>query len=103
MAAMFFKQRFDSGSSTLPYLIADDASHEAVLIDPVIEQVEPDVHLLREHGLKLKYTLETHVHADHVTAAQALRRATGAQTADSRDCNAQGYDRLLRDGDVILF
>jgi glyoxylase-like metal-dependent hydrolase (beta-lactamase superfamily II)/rhodanese-related sulfurtransferase len=74
-----------------------------VLIDPVTEQVERDVRLLREHGLALKYTLETHVHADHVTAAHALKEATGAQTAVCRDCNAQGYDRLLRDGDVILF
>jgi len=74
-----------------------------VLIDPVAEQVERDVRLLREHGLALKYTLETHVHADHVTAAHALKEATGAQTAVCRDCNAQGYDRLLTDGDVILF
>jgi glyoxylase-like metal-dependent hydrolase (beta-lactamase superfamily II)/rhodanese-related sulfurtransferase len=101
--AMFFKQLFDPASSTLTYLIADDTSHEAVLIDPVTEQVERDVRLLREHGLALKYTLETHVHADHVTAAHALKQATGAQTAVCRDCNAQGYDRLLTDGDVILF
>jgi glyoxylase-like metal-dependent hydrolase (beta-lactamase superfamily II)/rhodanese-related sulfurtransferase len=100
---MFFRQLFDSASSTLTYLVADDASHEAVLIDPVAEQAERDVRLLREHGLALKYTLETHVHADHVTAAQALKQATGAQTAVCRDCNAQGYDRLLQDGDVILF
>lgn len=100
---MFFRQLFDPASSTLSYLIADDASHEAVLIDPVIEQVERDVRLLREHGLKLKTTLETHVHADHVTGAQALKQATGGQTAVCRDCNAQGYDRLLADGDVILF
>ena len=100
---MFFKQLFDPASSTLTYLIADDASHEAVLIDPVVEQVERDVRLLREHGLRLKYTLETHVHADHVTAAHALKHATAAQTAVCRDCNAQGYDRLLGDGAVILF
>src|SRR6266436_3935109 len=100
---MFFKQLFDPASSTLTYLIADDSSHEAVLIDPVTEQVEREVHLLREHGLALRYTLETHVHADHVTAAQALKQATGAQTAVCHDCMAQGYDRLLRDGDVILF
>ena len=100
---MFFKQLFDPASSTLTYLIADDSNHEAVLIDPVAEQIERDVHLLREHGLALKYTLETHVHADHVTAAHALKEATGAQTAVCRDCNAQGYDRLLTDGDVILF
>ena len=100
---MFFKQLFDPASSTLTYLIADDSNHEAVLIDPVTEQLERDVRLLREHGLALKYTLETHVHADHVTAAHALKQATGAQTAVCRDCNAQGYDRLLEDGDVILF
>src|SRR5712675_1689458 len=100
---MFFKQLFDPASSTLTYLVADDASHEAVLIDPVTEQVKRDVRLLREHGLALKYTLETHVHADHVTAAHALKEATGAQTAVCRDCNAQGYDRLLTGGDVILF
>ncbi len=100
---MFFRQLFDPASSTLSYLIADDTSHEAVVIDPVAEQAERDVRLLREHGLTLKYTLETHVHADHVTAAQALKEVTGAQTAVCRDCNAQGYDRLLQDGDVILF
>jgi sulfur dioxygenase len=100
---MFFKQLFDPASSTLTYLIADDASHEAVLVDPVVEQAERDVRLLREHGLALKYTLETHVHADHVTAAQALKQATGARTAVCRDCNALGYDLLLEDGDVILF
>ncbi len=100
---MYFKQLFDPASSTFTYLIADDTSHEAVLIDPVIDQVERDVRLLREHGLKLKFTLETHVHADHVTAAHALKQAAGAQSAVSRDCNAQGYDRLLQDGDVILF
>jgi glyoxylase-like metal-dependent hydrolase (beta-lactamase superfamily II)/rhodanese-related sulfurtransferase len=100
---MFFRQLFDPASSTLSYLIADDASHEAVLIDPVVEQAERDVRLLREHGLSLKYTLETHVHADHVTAARAMKQATGAQTAVCRDCNASGYDLLLDDGDVILF
>src|SRR5437879_8527813 len=100
---MFFKQLFDPASSTLTYLIADDSNHEAVLIDPVTEQVERGVRLLREHGLALKYTLDTHVHADHVTAAHALKRATGAQTAVCRDCNAQGYGRLLKAGDVLLY
>jgi sulfur dioxygenase len=100
---MFFRQLFDPASSTYSYLIADDTTHEAVLIDPVIEQVERDVRLLREHGLALKYSLETHVHADHVTAAHALKDATGAHSAVARDCLAQGYDRLLDDGDVVLF
>jgi len=100
---MFFRQLFDPESSTYTYLIADDATHEAVIIDPVIEQVERDLKLVREHRLRLKHTLETHVHADHITAAHALKKSTGAGTAVSADCNAQGYDRLLTDGDVILF
>ena len=100
---MFFRQLFDPDSSTYTYLIADDTTHEAVIIDPVIEQAERDLKLIREHGLRLKYTLETHVHADHITAAHALKKSTGAVTAVSADCNAQGYERLLKDGDVILF
>ncbi len=100
---MSFKQLFDPASSTYTYLIVDDETHAAVLIDPVIEQLERDLQLIREHGLVLKHVLETHVHADHVTASRALREATGAQTAVARDCHAQGYDRLLEDGDVILF
>jgi glyoxylase-like metal-dependent hydrolase (beta-lactamase superfamily II)/rhodanese-related sulfurtransferase len=100
---MFFKQLFDPASSTYTYLIADDTTHEAVIIDPVLEQLERDVNLLRGHGLSLKYSLETHVHADHVTGAHALQQATGAQTAVARDCSAPGYDRYLEDGNVILF
>src|SRR5207247_11106753 len=97
---MFFKQLFDPASSTLTYLIADDSNHEAVPIDPVTDQVGRDVRLLREHGLALKYALETHVHADHVTAAHALKQATGAQTAVRRACHAQGDARLSTAGDA---
>jgi sulfur dioxygenase len=100
---MFFKQLFDTESSTYTYLIADDTTHEAVIIDPVFEQAERDLKLVREHGLKLKYTLETHVHADHITGAQTLKNSTGATTAVCADCHAQGYDRSLKDGDVVLF
>ena len=100
---MFFKQLFDPATSTYTYLIADDETHEAVLIDPVIEQLERDLKLIREYDLTLKHILETHVHADHITASLALKQATGAQTAVSRDCNAHGYDRTLEDGNVILF
>lgn len=100
---VMFRQLFDPASFTYTYLVADDLSHEAVLIDPVIEQLGRDLQLLREHSLRLKFTLDTHVHADHITAALALKQATGAQTAVAQDCNAQGYDRELRDTDVILF
>lgn len=100
---MAFKQLFDPASSTYTYLIIDDETHDAVLIDPVIEQLARDLALVREHGLHLKHVLETHVHADHISAAQALKQATGAQTAVAQDCHAQGYDRQLEDGNVILF
>src|SRR5262245_23711394 len=100
---MSFQQLFDPNSSTFTYLVVDDSTHEAVLIDPVVDQVERDLEQIREHGLKLRFALETHVHADHVTAGRILKEATGAQTAVAKDCNAQSYDRYLKDGDVILF
>jgi sulfur dioxygenase len=100
---MIFKQLFDHESSTYTYLVGDEATREAVLVDPVLGQLERDLEALREHELRLKYTLDTHVHADHVTAALALRQATGAETCVARDCGTQGYDRELKDGDVIRF
>lgn len=100
---MSFRQLFDADSSTFTYLVIDDSTHEAVLIDPVIGQLSRDLHVIQENGLKLKYALETHVHADHVTAGLALREASGAQTAVAQDCHAQGYDRYLKEGEVILF
>jgi glyoxylase-like metal-dependent hydrolase (beta-lactamase superfamily II)/rhodanese-related sulfurtransferase len=108
-----FRQLFDPASSTYTYLLADDATHEAVLIDPVLEQVQTYLDLIARAGLRLRYTLETHVHADHVTGALALRQALeGAlgrtpafpfQAAVSTECDAQGFDRYLEDGDVVLF
>jgi glyoxylase-like metal-dependent hydrolase (beta-lactamase superfamily II)/rhodanese-related sulfurtransferase len=80
---MLLRQLFDRETSTYSYLLADDTSHEALLIDPVLEQVERDMRIVRELGLKLRYVLETHVHADHVTASGALREKMGATTVAS--------------------
>lgn len=77
---MIFRQMFDSESSTYTYLLADEATREAVLIDPVREQIPRDLTVLRELALKLVYVLDTHVHADHITAAGPLRAQTGART-----------------------
>ena len=66
---LVFRQLFDPSSSTYTYLLADPKSGEAVIIDPVFEQVRRDAALIDELGLKLLYSLETHVHADHVTGA----------------------------------
>jgi glyoxylase-like metal-dependent hydrolase (beta-lactamase superfamily II) len=99
---MLFKQLFDPVSSTYTYLLAAD-SGEAILIDPVYEQVERDLALLREHKLSLAWVLDTHVHADHVTGANALKAATGAQSAVGDGCNASGFDHQLHDGDELRF
>jgi sulfur dioxygenase len=74
---MLFRQLYDSESSTYTYLIADLATKEAVLIDPVLEQLERDLRLLQELGLNLRYCLETHIHADHITGTGKLRELTG--------------------------
>jgi glyoxylase-like metal-dependent hydrolase (beta-lactamase superfamily II) len=99
---MLFKQLFDPVSSTYSYLIAAD-SGEAVLIDPVYELAGRDLALLDEHNLKLVWVLDTHVHADHVTGANALKAATGAQSAVGDGCKASGFDQQLNDGDEIRF
>jgi sulfur dioxygenase len=98
-----FRQLFDPSSSTYTYLLADRASGQALLIDPVFEQVRRDAALIGELGLKLAWTLDTHVHADHVTGAWLLRERLGSRIALARASGATGADRLLEDGDRIEF
>lgn len=99
-AGMLLRQLFDRESSTYTYLVADPATGAAALIDPVAEQLERDLALVDELGLRLQWVLDTHVHADHVTAAGRLRERTGARTAASA-AGAPCVDRALADGDVI--
>ena len=98
---MVFRQLFDPQSSTYTYLLADPGSREALLIDPVFEQARRDAALIDELGLKLAFTLETHVHADHVTAASALRDRTGCRSALHRSSGADCADLLFDDGAVL--
>ncbi len=100
---MLFRQLFDNESSTYSYLLADEVTREAVLIDPVLEQVERDVALVHELGLKLLYVLDTHVHADHVTGAGALRQRLGARTVVSERGGAPCADVQVKEGDTIRF
>jgi len=100
---MIFRQLFDSQSSTYTYLLADSLTREAVLIDPVFEHARRDAALVEELGLKLLFTLETHVHADHVTGASLLKRRLDSRIALSRDSGAEGADRYLADGDTVAF
>lgn len=98
---MIFRQLFDPKSSTYTYLLADRATREALLIDPVFEQFERDRALVRELGLTLRYTLETHVHADHVTAAWRFAHAMGSRIALSSNSGATGAHLYVAHGDVI--
>jgi glyoxylase-like metal-dependent hydrolase (beta-lactamase superfamily II) len=100
---MIFRQLFDHETFTYTYLLADEASREAVLIDPVLEQLERDTTLVRELSLKLVYALDTHVHADHVTALGTLRERTGARTVVSLRAGSGCPDVFVKSGDVIRF
>ncbi|MGB7445240.1 MAG: MBL fold metallo-hydrolase [Coleofasciculaceae cyanobacterium] len=98
---MLFRQLFDPETSTYTYLIADTSSRVAVLVDPVLEQVERDLKLLQELGLKLLFGLETHIHADHITGTGKLREITGCQGVMPFGAKSVCADRLLSDGEVL--
>jgi glyoxylase-like metal-dependent hydrolase (beta-lactamase superfamily II)/rhodanese-related sulfurtransferase len=100
---LIFRQMFDPQSSTYTYLLADPKIGEAVLIDPVFEQAMRDGALIEELGLKLLYTLETHVHADHVTGAAVHQARFGSRIAVAAESDARGADLHLKDRDRIRF
>lgn len=100
---ILFRQLFDPQSSTYTYLLADPGSREAVLIDPVFEQARRDGALLGELGLTLRATLETHVHADHVTGAWLHRQERGSLIMLAAASGAEGADRYLEPDDHVRF
>jgi len=100
---LVFRQLFDPTSSTYSYLLGDAPSREALLIDPVFDQVRRDAALVRELGLELAASLETHVHADHVTGASLLRDRLRSQVVVAEASGAQGADRYVRDGEKVAF
>src|SRR5687768_17108030 len=100
---MIFRQLFDQGSSTYTYLLADERTREALLIDPVFEQHTRDAALIRELGLNLTHTLDTHCHADHVTGAWLMKRALGSRIGLSSAYAAQNVDLPLQHGDRVSF
>src|SRR6185436_3110379 len=103
VSPMIFRQLFDPQSSTYTYLLADPGTREAVLIDPVFEQARRDAALIDELGLKLKYTLETHVHADHVTGAWLHKQKLGRRIVLSAATGAEGADVYLEPLEKINF
>src|SRR5689334_15920304 len=100
---MIFRQLFDPASSTYTYLLGDEPTREAILIDPVFEQARRDAALVHELGLHLRATLDTHVHADHVTGAWLLKQMLGSRIAISAQSGAQGADIALVDADSLWF
>ncbi|MCS6958577.1 MAG: MBL fold metallo-hydrolase [Pseudanabaenaceae cyanobacterium SKYGB_i_bin29] len=99
---MLFRQLFDYETYTYTYLIADPQTQEAMLVDSVLEQVDRDLQLIKELGLTLRYAVETHVHADHVTGAGRLRELTGCQGVVPKGADVACADRFLGDGDVLV-
>ncbi len=100
---MIFRQLFDLVSSTYTYVLGDAASSEAIVVDPVRDNWQRDAALLKELGLRPVATLETHVHADHVTGAWYLKQEFGCETAIAAEAAADGADRGLRHRDRIAF
>ncbi len=100
---MLFRQLFEPQSSAYTYLVACDETREAVLIDPVLESAERDLQMLADLGLALRYTVETHIHADHVTGASRLRAATGCRCAVPKKSGARHVDVEVSEGETIAF
>ena len=96
-------QFFDEATCTYSYLLVDEASKDAVIIDPVDEEAGSYIKRINAGGLKMRYILETHVHADHITAAAMLKATTGAQTAAPAGCGVSGADLAILDGEVLRF
>lgn len=99
---VIFHQLFESESSTYTYLIADKKTREAALIDPVLEMVDRDLKLIEELGLELKYVLDTHIHADHITGAGEIRNRLGIKTAVSAEAEVNCVDIPLHDGQELM-
>lgn len=96
-------QLFDPQSSTFTYVLVDAPSREAIVVDSVDQLVERDLALVRRLGLNIRYVVETHAHADHVTGAGLLRQRTGAKAATPFGCGIAPADIQLAHGDKLAF
>ena len=98
---MIFKQIFDTKSSTYTYIIASAKGREAVIIDPVLENVDKYIQLLNELDLKLVKVIDTHIHADHVTGASKLKQATNCTTLMGEHTPADAVEIKVKDNEII--
>lgn len=102
-AQPMIRQLFDSVSSTFSYLLVDEADRSGILIDPVAEKLNDYLELIEELSLNLSSAIDTHCHADHVTALGALREKTGCDTLVGVPSKAACASRFLRDNEVVQF
>ena len=98
---MILKQVFDTKTSTYTYLIASAKGREAVIIDPVLENVDEYIQLLNELDLKLVKVIDTHIHADHVTGASKLKQATNCTTLMGEHTPADAVEIKVKDNELI--
>ena len=98
---MIFKQLFDTKSSTYTYLISSGKGREALIIDPVIENVSEYISLLKELDLKLVKVIDTHIHADHVTAASKLKDITKCSIIMGEKTPAESVEIKVKDNEFI--
>ncbi|MEH2072214.1 MAG: FAD/NAD(P)-binding protein [Nostoc sp.] len=98
---MLFRQLFDKESSTYTYLIADLETKTAILVDSVLEQVERDLKVLQQLDLTLRYCLETHIHADHITGTDRLRSLTSCLGIVPENSAATCADQYIGDGNIL--
>jgi len=98
---MIFKQVFDPKTSTYTYFIGSAKGREAVIIDPVIENVNKYIQLLTELDLKLVKVIDTHIHADHVTGASKLKKATNCATIMGEHTPSEAVEIKVKDNEII--
>jgi len=98
---MLFRQLYDNESGTFTYVLGSEKSHQAIVIDPVKEHAGQYVQLLQELGYKLRYVLDTHVHADHITGAGQLKQLTQCEYVMGENSKAKHVDLHLKDGDKL--
>ena len=98
---MIFKQVFDKKSSTYTYLIASSEGREALIIDPVLENVDEYINILKELNLKLVKVIDTHIHADHVTGASKLKDITKCSTIMGDHTPAETVEIRVKDDELI--
>ena len=98
---MLFHQLFDKSSSTYTYLIASAKGREALIIDPVLENIEQYIKLLNELDLKLVKVIDTHIHADHITAASKLKNKTNCTTIMGEHTPSDAVEIKVKDNEII--